>query len=58
MTVPNVPVYFKSLNDCFKNCFNVYLREGDTESKAGSRLQAVGTEPDSGLEPVNRDVTT
>ena len=24
-------------------------REGDTESKAGSRLQAVSTEPDSGL---------
>ena len=25
-------------------------REGDTESKAGSRLQAVSTEPDAGLE--------
>ena len=25
-------------------------REGDRESKAGSRLQAVGTEPDAGLE--------
>ena len=25
-------------------------REGDTESKAGSRLQAVSTEPDTGLE--------
>ena len=25
-------------------------RRGDTEYKAGSRLQAVGTEPDAGLE--------
>ena len=25
-------------------------REGDTESEAGSRLQAVSTEPDTGLE--------
>ena len=27
--------------------------EGDTESEAGSRLQAVSTEPDVGLEPMN-----
>ena len=33
-------------------------REGDTESKAGSRLQAVSTEPDVGLEPMNREITT
>ena len=47
--------------------FNIYLfmrerhsvsgggaeREGDTESKAGSRLQAVSTEPKAGLEPTN-----
>ena len=26
--------------------------EGDTESEAGSRLRAVGTETDAGLEPV------
>ena len=26
-------------------------REGDRESKAGSRLSAVSTEPDAGLEP-------
>ena len=26
-------------------------REGDTESEAGSRLRAVSTEPDVGLEP-------
>ena len=25
-------------------------RQGDTESEAGSRLQAVSTEPDAGLE--------
>ena len=29
-------------------------REGDTDSEAGSRLQAVSTEPDTGLEPTNR----
>ena len=28
-------------------------REGDTESEAGSRLLAVGTEPDTGLELMN-----
>ena len=29
--------------------FNGAERERDTESEAGSRLQAVGTEPDTGL---------
>ena len=33
-------------------------REGDTESEAGSRLRAVGTEPDAGLEPMNREIMT
>ena len=28
-------------------------RETDTESEVGSRLQAVSTEPDVGLEPTN-----
>ena len=28
-------------------------REGDTESEAGSRLRAVSTEPDTGLELIN-----
>ena len=31
-------------------------REGDTESEAGSRLWAVSTEPDMGLELVNHDL--
>ena len=31
-------------------------REGDTESKAGSRLCAVSTEPDMGLEPMNHEI--
>ena len=31
-------------------------REGDTESEAGSRLQAVSTEPDMGLEPTNQEL--
>ena len=54
--------------------FNVYLflrvretghewrqgreREGDPESKAGSRLQAVHTEPDAGLELMNHEIVT
>ena len=33
-------------------------REGDTESKAGSRLLAVSTEPDVGLELTNHEITT
>ena len=52
--------------------FNVYLflrerqnvswegaeKEGDTESKAGSKLQAVSTEPDAGLELTNYEILT
>ena len=33
-------------------------REGDTESKAGSRRQAVSTEPDAGLELMNWEIMT
>ena len=33
-------------------------REGDAESKAGSRLRAVGTEPDARLEPTNHEIVT
>ena len=33
-------------------------REGDTESEAGSRLRAVSTEPDAGLELTNREIVT
>ena len=33
-------------------------REGGTESEAGSRLRAVGTEPDTGLERTSREITT
>ena len=31
-------------------------REEDTESQAGSRLQAVNTEPDAGLKPQTREI--
>ena len=31
-------------------------REGHTESEAGSRLRAVSTEPDAGLEPTNGEI--
>ena len=33
-------------------------REGDTESETGSRLQAVSTEPDVGLELTDREIMT
>ena len=33
-------------------------REGDTESEAGSRLRAVSTEPNVGLEPTNHEIMT
>ena len=33
-------------------------REGDTASEVGSRLRAVSTEPDAGLEPTNREIMT
>ena len=33
-------------------------REGDKESQAGSRLQAVSTEPDAGLELTSPEIMT
>ena len=33
-------------------------REGDTESKTGSRLPAVSTEPDTGLELTDYEIMT
>ena len=33
-------------------------REGDTESEAGSRLSAVSTEPNVGLELTNHELMT
>ena len=33
-------------------------REGGTESEAGSRLWAVSTEPDAGLELTDREIVT
>ena len=33
-------------------------RETETESEAGSRLRAVSTEPDAGLEPTNCEIMT
>ena len=34
------------------------VREGDTESEAGSRLRAISTEPDAGLELTNCEIMT
>ena len=33
-------------------------RQGDTESKAGSRLRAVSPEPDAGLNLTDREIMT
>ena len=33
-------------------------REGGTEPEAGSRLRAVSTEPDAGLEPTDHEIVT
>ena len=33
-------------------------KEGDTEPETGSRLRAVSTEPDMGLEPTDREIMT
>ena len=33
-------------------------REGDTEPEAGSRLRAVSTEPDAGLELMSHEIMT
>ena len=33
-------------------------REGDTGSETGSRLRAVSTEPDAGLELTDREIVT
>ena len=33
-------------------------KEGDTESEAGSKLWAVSTEPDAGLEPTDCEIIT
>ena len=32
--------------------------DGDTDVEAGSRLRAVSTGPDAGLEPTNREIMT
>ena len=34
------------------------VRERDTEWEAGSRLRAVSTEPDAGLEPKDGEIVT
>ena len=34
------------------------VREGGTESEAGSRLRAVSKEPDAGLELTDREIMT
>ena len=33
-------------------------REEDTESEAGSRLRAVSTEPNAGLDPTTHEIMT
>ena len=60
-------ISFFFLNCCCCCCFLERDREqagegqreeGDTESEAGSRLRAVSTEPDAGLELTNCEIMT
>ena len=69
---PWAPVVCDLLRKNFKNVlmFILFLRErqsvnrggadreGDTESEGGSRIWAVSTEPDAGLEPMNPEIMT
>ena len=43
---------------CMRACRGGAEREGDTESEAGPRLQAISTEPNVGLKLVNREIMT
>ena len=43
---------------CVRMSWGGAEKEGDTESEAGSRLRAISTEPDAGLEPVTRVIMT
>ena len=53
---------FFFVNVCFRETERTQTgqgqREGDTESKAGSRLRAVSVEPDAGLEPTDCEIMT
>ena len=67
LQIPHIKKY-----SCFLHFLKIYLflkerqsvsgggaeRQGDTESEAGSRLQAVSTEPNAGLEPMNPEIMT
>ena len=59
--------YFVSFKKFFKRLFVLERqslseggaeREGDTESEAGPRLQAVSTEPDTELKLTNHEIRT
>ena len=52
------PFAIKPAVSCRVSQMPVAEREGDTESEAGSRLRAVGTEPDPGLELTSREIVT
>ena len=61
---------FTYISQFLFKCFYLFLRqrqsmsrggaerEGDTESETGSRLWAVSTEPDAGLELTDREIMT
>ena len=44
--------------ECDRELGRCREREGDTESEAGSRVQAVSIEPDAGLEFMNCEIMT
>ena len=50
--------FFETERDRVRSGEGQREREGDRESEAGFWLQAVSTEPDAGLEPMNREIMT
>ena len=71
-TAPQPDIHQRQLRyECLKIFFIIYFlrerdsmsrggaeREGDAEPEAGSRLRAVSTEPDAGLELTNSEIVT
>ena len=51
-------IYFERQRETERERGRGREREGDTESEAGSRLQAVSTEPNTGLELTTCEIIT
>ena len=54
----NVYLVLRERGECTQRRGRERERETHTEWEAGSGLRAVGTEPDAGLEPTDREIVT